>query len=188
MDPATVGFDVVSSLISALSLFLSRLDARRHRSAEPPDLKTSLLQLSKAFDAWEWSMRITNQTVQKWMAGDMSSDVAAYQLLAATEGQSSRIDYLIYVLRYDRDDLRWRSVEHLLEIYGRELLVIIENAIGNRVEVIEQLIEYLPTLGEEEPEAQESALATLDSTWREVGHASTMLKEYIRTNFPLNHT
>jgi hypothetical protein len=82
----------------------------------------------------------------------------------------------------------WRSARHLLEVYGCELLAIMENAIEGRARLVVQLVEYLPNLHATQPEVQESALTKLDSTWREIDRASTMLKEYIRSNFPLGNT
>jgi hypothetical protein len=77
MDPITVGFDAVTALLSALSLFLSRPDTRHH------------------------------------------------------------------------------GLRHLLEIYGEELLTIIDNGIRNRGRLIEQLVRYLPSLRTLEPEMME---------------------------------
>jgi hypothetical protein len=184
MDPITVGFDAVTALLSALSLFLSRLDTRRHGSIEPPDLKVSLLMLSQAFGAWKENAQYTNLVAQKWMTGDIEGDQAISMLLDAVEGQDSSILHVQFSL-ISKHEPEWRSLRHLLEIYGEELLTIIDNGIRNRGRLIEQLVRYLPSLRTLEPEMIEHALAKLDSTWREIDYSSMMINEYIRSKFPL---
>jgi hypothetical protein len=94
MDPVTIGFDSVTALVSALSLFLSRLDSRRKHSEELPDLKVSLLQLAEAIEAWEHSADVTNFITREWVESNSETrnrDAAPYVQIALY-GQSNKME------------------------------------------------------------------------------------------------
>jgi hypothetical protein len=88
-------------------------------------------------------------------------------------------------LNGESGESRWKSLRRLLKIYGAELLVILENGIGNRRAILEQLFEYMRNFPTMDPEIQLSILAKLESTSQELHRASMALDEYIRINFPI---
>ena len=201
MDPATFSLETATTLISALTLFLSRLDSRRRRLAEIPNLRDSLIALSAALIAWIDNARVTNRIVRIWveramppasLQGLLNTDDARFTeiILAAchnaviTQAELSR--QLGKILSAKGDAKSWQSVRHLLRLYGPELLQVLDAAIASRGRLLGELGEELIRLRETAPEELAETLERLESTSQKLDLASMMLDEYIREKFPLN--
>ncbi len=97
MDPAAFSFETATTLISALTLFLSRLDSRRRRSRESPNVQDSLIILSAALLTWLNNAEETNHIVRTWAKGDMPT---------------SRMQQQIAIDRTQQQQMLWIKAKH----------------------------------------------------------------------------
>ena len=187
MDPVAVGFETVTALIGAISLFLSRLDSSRQHSEKSPDWRPSLMQLSKALRTWKQHAEGTNHTVREWAAGEIDVDVAQFSMRHSLSLQTGGIDEVRYRLFGERGPHypEWESLHNLLSIYGTELLEVLRTAFEGRRDLVDELTAELPRLREVEGESLQKTLGTLDLTYQQLDRATTKLDDYIRRNFPL---
>ena len=205
MDPAAFSLETATALISALTLFLSRLDSRRRRSAEIPNLRDSLIALYDALLNWIAIAQTTDRRMRSWAESGMPnstieeilqiSSINQPRIVHAMRSQGTNDINRLIVTRakiatraagiLSGDAKSWLSVRNLLKLYGPELLQVVDTAIAERRRLIEKLSEELVRLRETSPEELAEALERLESTSQKLRLASTMLSEYIRDNFPL---
>ena len=210
MDPAAFSLETATTFISALTLFLSRLDSRRRLSGEIPNLRNSLIELSAVLLAWVDNAQNTNFFVRQWVERGDSANVIHERLkanaarrmqpghllramAAGTDGveralmtQQDRAQAVKKILATRDDAKSWQSVRHLLGLYGPELIQVLDIAIAARGRLLEELGEELVRLRETSPEELANILERLESTSQKLDLASTMISEYIREKFPLN--
>ena len=128
------------------------------------------------------------------MQGYRTFDEAADDISTTFRRQKTATDIVVHML----DNTAWldstvgkpqRSALHdLLDLYGPELLDILETGMAGRQELIGELITELPHLRAEQPESWQATMTRLESTSLELNHASMRLKEYIRSHFPVSGT
>jgi len=181
-----MGFDAATALISALSLFFARLDSFRRRSGELPDLQRALIEISSVLRTWTREANITNRTFRRYVEGNITIDVANRQLKTSLYGQAASMRRAaLSLLDENNGKLRWQSARNILELYGKELLGVLEVGIKGRGDLISELIAELPHLREVEATVLQEKLRTLELTNQELDRASTKLDDYIRERFPL---
>ena len=193
VDPASVVLNGATALTAALTLLFSRIDARRRRREELPDIQLALWQLSKKVFEWATMMSDTNRVMELWARG-LLPDVQAE--LALT-GQTNILMQIAYgdeastMLRWRADvgylgneDASW-TLQDILRLYGPEVMSLLEQAFEHRLALIHWLAAEFPDLRADDPEAITPILTQLYLTKRQLMGASTQLDEYIREHFPI---
>jgi hypothetical protein len=211
MDPATFAFDTATALTAALALLFSRLDTQRQRTKEHFDLREALWQLTFAVNSWASDAANTDRTIQDWAEGQLDNNQAATKLAFRLTAQGSSSDAALALLHgkniVDRLALSrlghpmpmplpkrlwrrrllqppWHDLRHLLNLYGPEVLEVLETAFRRRRVMLSELIDELPTFQSRGPEIMQELTARLQSATSELENALNKLNEYVRIHFP----
>ncbi len=189
-----MALNAATALTAALTLFFSRLDSRRQHSTEKFDFRAEMWNLSWAVHNWLNHAWTTNNLMQLWAQGNLNNAEAAEALRDPFKFQIAAPDEVLALLRgenhHDKPDDRseWRSLRHLLNLYGPEVLETLETGLRGRRELIDELIAELPQLGAGGPELLQATVGRLESTYDELDRASDQLGKYIRDHFPPDDT
>jgi hypothetical protein len=127
--------------------------------------------------------------MQVWAEGNVSATETAEYLKNPLHFQVSSSDEVLALLDgtnslHSGDQPEWRNLRHLLNLYGREVLEVLETALRGRRELIDELGAELPQLRAGAPELLQVTVGRLESARDELGLALMQLQEYIREHFP----
>jgi hypothetical protein len=193
-DPATSAYDTAKALTAALRLFYTRLDAHQEETRERLGFRNALLDLAEAVYVWTNYAERTDWVMQRWEQGELGDDDAqtAIKVTVTAGAQTISSDEVLALLRGTgfprkrRESPGLPSLRSVLQVYGHEVLEVLERAFGQRRTLLEELVAELPNLRAEGPEAIGATTAKLHLAGKELSSALDTLNEYVRDQFPLN--